>query len=201
MTYKQWYEKNVKGKPQVQVEEKKLKNMTSDRKQWQKYRTILKDKIPDSLDKFQDMKYNKTDTWNALKLSFRKTSNANTAFKSLSEPMQLKHVHKVLSEMGIDFENAKIKIERNPELIGKGYFGWTNPNMKEIQLYPDAFSSREELVKTLGHERIHLEQLRNWGPAKTNDEAVYYEKGPKISEDYWWNEYRRSINYDGRKSD
>ena len=75
------------------------------------------------------------------------------------------------------------------------------PDMKEVQFYPDAFISREELVKTLGHERVHIEQLRMWGSASMNSEIVYYEKGPKFSEEYWWNEYRRLTGYDGTKSD
>lgn len=72
MTYKQWYEKYVKGKPFVEIEEKKIKNMSADRKQWKKYRAILKDKIPDSLDKFQDMKYNELEKWKYMKLDYRR---------------------------------------------------------------------------------------------------------------------------------
>ena len=97
--------------------------------------------------------------------------------------------------MEIDFGGAKIKIIRDVQLKGTGYFGWTNPNMKEVQLYPDAFKSREELVKTLGHERIHLEQLRLFGPANDQNEAIYFEKGPIFSEEYWWDEYKRKVNY------
>lgn len=71
MTYKQWYDKYVKGKPQVQVEEKKLKNILSDRKQWKKYSKVLGTNVPDSLDKFQDMKYNEVDKWKLLKEAYR----------------------------------------------------------------------------------------------------------------------------------
>lgn len=171
-----------------------------DKRQHREYRSILGNEVPKDFAKFQEMKYNNPRKWNSLKLSFRRKNNLNTGFSSLQEPLQLKHVKQVLSEMGISYGDAKVKIIRNPDLIGGGFFGWTNPNGKEIQLYPDCFISREELVKTLGHERVHLEQLKLWGPAKTNEEAVFYEKGPRFSEEYWWSEYRRKTNYDGKRS-
>ncbi|MDO5345313.1 MAG: hypothetical protein Q4E91_06170 [Lachnospiraceae bacterium] len=144
------------------------------------------------------MKYNKPEKWNAIKSSFRRKNNQNTAFEVLQELMQKSHINKVLSDMGIDYGEAKIKIVRDPNLIGGGFLGWTNLNGKEVQLYPDAFASREELVKTLGHERIHLEQIKLFGPARNNSEAVYYEQGPRFSESYWWDEYRRQTDYDGK---
>ncbi len=179
--------------------ERERRRYLRDKKQHKEYRSILGEEVPKDFAKFQEMKYNYPEKWNSLKMSFRRKNNLNTDFSSLQEPLQLKHVKQVLSEMGISYGGAKIKIIRNPDLIGGGFFGWTNPNGKEIQLYPDCFISREELVKTLGHERVHLEQLKLWGPAKTNEEAVFYEKGPRFSEEYWWNEYRRKTNYDGKR--
>lgn len=126
---------------------------------------------------------------------YRKNSNISRNMSDYTEPLQLKHVRNILNDMGIDFGGAKIKIIRNDELKGTGYFGWTNPNMKEVQLYPDAFKSREELVKTLGHERVHMEQLKLFGPAKNHDEALYFERGPVFSEEYWWKEYKKKVNY------
>ncbi len=195
MTYDEWYSKYVKGNKKAELEEKKIKNLSTDRKQHKQYREVLGDNIPEKLDDFQDMKYNDSEQWNAKKLSFRKNSNVNTPFSELKEPMQLKHVKKVISEMGIDFGEAKIKIDHNEELIGEGWYGWTHPDLKEIRLYPDAFANREQLVKTLGHERIHVEQVRMWGKANTHEEALYYERGPRFSEEYWWQEYVRRTGY------
>lgn len=131
---------------------------------------------------------------------YRKHSNSQLTFKEYKEPMQLKHVRVVMRDMGIDFGKARIKIIRNIELAGSKYYGWTNPNMKEIQLYPDAFTSREELVKTLGHERIHYEQLKLFGPAKNHEELLYLEKGPRFSEDYWWSEYCKRVKYNEKSN-
>lgn len=196
-------DRDPRTKKQIEAyreKERARQKLLRDKKQHKEYRSILGDEVPKDFAKFQEMKYNYPEKWNSLKLSFRRKNNLNTDFSSLQEPLQLKHVKQVLSEMGISYGDAKVKIIRNPDLIGGGFFGWTNPNGKEIQLYPDCFISREELVKTLGHERVHLEQLKLWGPAKTNEEAVFYEKGPRFSEEYWWSEYRRKTNYDGKRS-
>lgn len=180
--------------------ERARQKLLRDVRQHKEYRVVLGNNVPKDFAKFQEMKYNNPEQWNSIKLSFRRKNNLNTGFSGLQEPLKLRHVKNVLSEMEIDYGKTKIKIIRDPDLIGRGFFGWTNPNGREVQLYPDCFNSREELVKTLGHERIHLEQLKLWGPAETNEEAVYYEQGPRISEEYWWDEYRRKTNYDGKKS-
>ena len=48
MNYQQWYDKYVKGKPEAELEEKKMKNRSSDRTQHKKYREILGENVPDS---------------------------------------------------------------------------------------------------------------------------------------------------------
>ena len=57
---------------------------------------------------------------------FRKTANTG-AFKGLLEPMQLKNVEKVARDAGIGLDGIKIKIARDPELIGKGVFADIRP--------------------------------------------------------------------------
>lgn len=75
MTYQEWYNKYVKGRPEAELAEKQIKNRSADRKQWQKYREILGKEVPDSLDKFQKMKYNETEKWEELKSQKQETLN------------------------------------------------------------------------------------------------------------------------------
>lgn len=72
MTYQQWYDKYVKGKPEVELEEKKIQNRSSDRAQYQKYRKILGKDIPEKLDEFQNMKYNDSEKWEYTKLDYKR---------------------------------------------------------------------------------------------------------------------------------
>lgn len=67
MTYEQWYAKNVKGRPEVEQKETMLKNRRADQQQYDKYKAIYGKDMPDSFDKFQEMKYNDSKKWDALK--------------------------------------------------------------------------------------------------------------------------------------
>ena len=74
--------------------------------------------------------------------------------------MQMRHVKKIAEEAGVGLQGVKVKIVRDPELIGKNVFGYAHPGGKRIDLFPDAFSNKENLVRTLGHERTHAFQYR-----------------------------------------
>lgn len=72
MTYKEWYDKYVKGRPEAELAEKQLKNRSADRTQWKKYRAILGEDVPKRLDEFQKMKYNEPEKWRFVKLDYQR---------------------------------------------------------------------------------------------------------------------------------
>lgn len=67
MTYEQWYDKNVRGRPDAEKKERMLHNLSSDKRQYGKYRGILGDTAPETFDKFQELKYNDIDGFDSLK--------------------------------------------------------------------------------------------------------------------------------------
>lgn len=67
MAYKEWYKKYVEGKDGVIAKQKAMKNASLDKEQYEKYKEIFPDEIPDSLEKFKEMKYNNTKKWEQLK--------------------------------------------------------------------------------------------------------------------------------------
>ena len=67
MTYDQWYQTYVVGNPEAELNEKKIRNRYSDRKQLERYRAIIGDDIPKNLDEFQNLKYNEPEKWKELK--------------------------------------------------------------------------------------------------------------------------------------
>lgn len=135
---------------------------------------------------------------NLENMSYNRMRNRN-AYKAIpyskyTEPMTKKHIRRVMKEMGISYGKATVRLVNDKELIGRGLFGYTNPNGKEVQLYPDAFMSREELVKTLGHEKVHLIQLKQYGPTNDTELAALYEKEASESEEQWWEDYKKVIS-------
>ncbi|MDE7285319.1 MAG: hypothetical protein K2N55_00540, partial [Lachnospiraceae bacterium] len=114
---------------------------------------------------------------------YRKTHNTGE-FKDLEELMQIKHIKNVANEAGIGLEGIKLRIDRNSELLGRGVYGYTDG--KTITLYPDAFANTETLVKTLGHERVHVYQVEIFGKPLSTDILSEFERGASISEQSWW---------------
>lgn len=86
------------------------------------------------------------------------------AFSEIEIPMQKKIVKQICKKYGIDIVGLHIKIQRDESLVGKPFCGMTDyDNIGRIDLLPSAFSSEEQLVRTIIHERLHVMQLRKHG--------------------------------------
>lgn len=71
MTYEEWYKKYIEGNRAAVLEEKKWKNRHADQKQFERYQDVLgKDLNTNSLDDFQNLKYNDAEKWNELKSEY-----------------------------------------------------------------------------------------------------------------------------------
>ena len=118
---------------------------------------------------------------------YRKESNTGN-YKDLEELTQLKNVKKIAYKAGVSLDGIKVKIDRNPELLGRNVYGYTDG--KTITLYPDAFTNTETLVKTLGHERMHIYQVEVFGKPTSTDILGEFERGASMSEQSWWDYFR-----------
>lgn len=67
MTYQEWYEKYVASDPRALAEERKLKNRSTDQKQYEEYQKLLGKKEIGTFSEFQEKKYLKPKDWNRLK--------------------------------------------------------------------------------------------------------------------------------------
>lgn len=124
----------------------------------------------------------------------RRTTNPKP-FEQLTELMTLKHVKNIMKDMEVDMRGAKIKIDRNIDMLGKGIFGHTSDDGKIVTLYPDAFQNREELVKTIGHESVHLLQIEKDGKVKSVEDLISREEEASASENEWWGRYVKKTGY------
>lgn len=88
-TYEQWLKRIQKdnGIETVDMLQKKLTNLSSDKKQYRNYISIIgKENMPESIAKFQDMKYNNTPEWNLLKKYKRSRSSGKlSAFSTFED--------------------------------------------------------------------------------------------------------------------
>lgn len=128
MTYKEWYEKYVKGNPVAEMEQKKIHNMSSDRGQHQKYRDILGDEVPKSFAKFQEMKYNNSERWGELKEAYR---DVNWQRKAIENSYTSGTEHKVPS---IGVPNSVYDKMDGDKIVQRRYYGKTGKPRLDIDL-------------------------------------------------------------------
>lgn len=73
MKYEEWYKEKVVdkyGQDKADIMKKKIINKASDRKQHKRYRDVLGDEIPENVDEFQELKYNRIEKWEDIKHKF-----------------------------------------------------------------------------------------------------------------------------------
>jgi RHS repeat-associated protein len=121
----------------------------------------------------------------------RRTTNTGV-FSKLQVPMQKRVVNEVAAKAGVGLDGVKVKINRDSDLIGRNFYGHTSPD-GTITLYPDAFSSTENLVKTLGHERMHVMQTQVFGKASSIEQEAAWEKAAYAAEEQFWNLYNGKL--------
>lgn len=162
MTYQQWYDKFVKGKPEVELEEKKIQNRSSDRKQYEKYKEILgKEYLPDSLDDFQDVKYKNSNQYGILKAQVKGMSYYNKALES--EPEITANVKAVAEKSGMSMEGLENRIKGKESYLRKIESRYSPDGntyeVKDILRYTYT-AAPENLVKCM---QKSIEAYRNMG--------------------------------------
>lgn len=71
--YQEWEDMLIKshGKKDVEIAKKKVKNYNADLSQFRRYKNILKDDVPKTLDDFQTLKYGDKQAYEAMKKRYR----------------------------------------------------------------------------------------------------------------------------------
>lgn len=142
MTYQEWYDKYVKGRPEAELAEKQIKNRSADRKQWKKYRDILGKEVPDSLDKFQEMKYNETEKWNDVHTKYLN--------KKLQKKIQSEDYPKTIEE-GKQGKHLK---SHNNYIKGRSYLTVT---MEEAQELAKKYAGKGQILRDSNNKWNHKE--------------------------------------------
>ena len=71
MNYNEWYKKNVANNPKALAAEKMIKNHASDKKQYERYRSVMGKKAGKTFEDFQEMKYNDPEKWEEVKTQYK----------------------------------------------------------------------------------------------------------------------------------
>ena len=107
---------------------------------------------------------------------YRNNRNSGS-FAKLPERMSKKHIREIAREYDISLKGITILIDYNEDLLKLRYTGIADPErIGRVIFLPNAFCSREELVRTLYHELIHVEQFKKYGVEHVQNNRAYFEK-------------------------
>lgn len=95
--YQKWYKQNVANNPKALAAEKMIKNRSSDKKQYERYREVIGKKAGKSLADFQEMKYNKPEEWEGIHTRYKDTKlkekiRSDSTNKTIHSGKQGKHI-------------------------------------------------------------------------------------------------------------
>lgn len=105
----------------------------------------------------------------------RKTKNSG-AFSVLPERMSKKHIREIAKEYHISLKGIALNIDANEELLAIALTGRTDPEqIGGITFFPNAFLSKEDLLRTLYHEKIHVRQFKEHGVEHVQNNRAHFE--------------------------
>lgn len=198
MSYQEWYDKYVKGKPEAELAEKQIKNRSADRKQWERYKKILgKDYVPDSLDEFQKLKYTDTREYGILKAQAKGMSYYNKAVAN--EPDITETVKKVAKKSGMNIEGLERRIKKKDSYLRKIRSHYDDSGnkyeVKDIVRYtytdsPEIMTERAlrsiEIFKKCGYNTIEIKNywLNKHDPYNGVNTIIKAQNGQKFELQY-----------------
>ena len=98
--------------------------------------------------------------------------------------MQKRKVIELANKYGINIKGLTIKIQRNEKLLSLPVTGSTDyKSIGRIDLFPNAFIDEEQLVRTLIHEKCHVNQLKKYGFKYVQDNSRDMEKEAYATEE------------------
>lgn len=106
------------------------------------------------------------------------------AFASLPERMSKKHIREVAKEFGVDLKGLSLNIDMNEDLLRIPITGRADSeHIGGITFFPNAFTSKENLLRTIYHEKVHVQQFREFGAEYVQNNVTYFEHLAYAAED------------------
>lgn len=106
----------------------------------------------------------------------RQTKNVG-AFSELEEHISKAHIRDIAKESDISLKGLTLNIDKNEDLLRVNLAGRADhENIGRITFFPNAFKNKEELLRTLFHERYHVQQYKEHGVKYVQKNRVRFEQ-------------------------
>ncbi|MDD3882491.1 MAG: minor capsid protein, partial [Eubacteriales bacterium] len=127
---------------------------------------------------------------------YRRAGNSDI-YAELPERMSKKHIREVAKEYGISLKGIRIVLDFDPEKL-RDTFAKTGradgQDIKRIDFFPKAFVSKEELTRTIVHEKMHIEQFRQYTVEYVQNNLSLFESEAYAAE----NAFIKKLKEEGR---
>lgn len=174
-TYSEWLARKMEKDPEgTTLEFKKAARASADRKQWKEYRAVVGNAVPNSLDKFQDLKYTDSERWDYIKGLRRykdKYPESNQQYYDAQQALKAEGIAKGLL---LPAEKVRAYImpsgKRDPYHIMKRMMkrGITDD---EVRSYSD--NAKAMLVQWGGERRVYISNEGVSVMTRESDEWIY----------------------------
>ena len=98
-------------------------------------------------------------------------------FSELKIPMQKKAILNVCKKYNVETNGLRFKIQRDEKMLSMPFYGSTDyDDIGRIDLFPNAFTDEEQLIRTIIHEKCHVKQLKKHGKKYAQEHLQEMEK-------------------------
>ena len=92
-----------------------------------------------------------------IKESMNRRNKNIGEFSELKIPMQKKAILKVCKKYNVETSGLRFKIQRDEKMLSMPFYGSTDyDDIGRIDLFPNAFTDEEQLIRTIIHEKCHV---------------------------------------------
>ena len=112
-----------------------------------------------------------------IKESMNRRNKNIGEFSELKIPMQKKAILKVCKKYNVETSGLRFKIQRDEKMLSMPFYGSTDyDDIGRIDLFPNAFTDEEQLIRTIIHEKCHVKQLKKHGKKYAQEHLQEMEK-------------------------
>lgn len=169
----------------AEVRDKKIKNYSSDKEQFDRYKKIFGDDIPDKLDEFQELKYNDSKKWAELKHDYRVLNSYEMNSGSMSNAKILELDQKAFDIKTKQFTGRAKRQQTNIAVMElDGEFKVANSQVNRVTDYGyiNFKGDKEQIV--LAKEKPQFDTITIGSHARDIDsEAKLFEYAATIAQD------------------
>lgn len=112
-----------------------------------------------------------------IKESMNRRNKNIGEFSELKITMQKKAILNVCKKYNVETSGLRFKIQRDEKMLSMPFYGSTDyDDIGRIDLFPNAFTDEEQLIRTIIHEKCHVKQLKKHGKKYAQEHLQEMEK-------------------------